>query len=161
MTEPLRIPGERWPRLSAVYGCRCIHSATPQRSALTCRDGCAFLSGEGMAPTDTEDDVAAFAYDIARTGKDTNETILGTSNVGAMKQLATTGFTSSGATDAPPIGASSVRTASGATQNLIYGGNERGALWGDRCRLRRCGVETERRLPGTPAAATSRTAMTA
>jgi len=34
-------------RHSAAYNWRRIHSATPQRNALTCRDGCAFLSGEG------------------------------------------------------------------------------------------------------------------
>jgi hypothetical protein len=39
-------------RLFAAYDWRRIHSATPQRNALTCRDGCAFLSGEG-SPTDT------------------------------------------------------------------------------------------------------------
>ena len=36
-------------RHSAAYDWRRIHSATPQRNALTCRDGCAFLSGEGSA----------------------------------------------------------------------------------------------------------------
>jgi hypothetical protein len=36
-------------RLSAAYDWRRIHSATPQRNALTCRDGCAFLSGEGSS----------------------------------------------------------------------------------------------------------------
>ena len=40
-------------RLSAAYDWRRIHSATPQRNALTCCDGCAFLSGEGSA-TDTD-----------------------------------------------------------------------------------------------------------
>jgi transposase len=36
-------------RHTAAYDWRRIHSATPQRNALTCRDGCAFLSGEGSA----------------------------------------------------------------------------------------------------------------
>jgi hypothetical protein len=36
-------------RLTAAYDWRRIHSATPQRNALTCRDGCAFLSGEGSS----------------------------------------------------------------------------------------------------------------
>jgi hypothetical protein len=30
-------------RHSAAYDWRRIHSATPQRNALTCRDGCAFF----------------------------------------------------------------------------------------------------------------------
>ena len=34
-------------RHSAAYDWRRIHSATPQRNALTCRNGCAYLSGEG------------------------------------------------------------------------------------------------------------------
>jgi hypothetical protein len=34
-------------RLTAAADWRRIHSATPQRNALTCRDRCAFLSGEG------------------------------------------------------------------------------------------------------------------
>src|SRR5665811_47731 len=33
--------------LPAAYDWRRIHSATPQRNALTCRVGCAFLSDEG------------------------------------------------------------------------------------------------------------------
>jgi hypothetical protein len=32
-------------RLAAAYDWRRTHSATPQRNALTCRDGCAFMSG--------------------------------------------------------------------------------------------------------------------
>ena len=40
-------PLARWVRHFAAYDWRRIHSATPQRNALTCRDGCAFLSGEG------------------------------------------------------------------------------------------------------------------
>ena len=36
-------------RHTAAYDWRRIHSATPQRNALTCRDGCAFLSGEGSS----------------------------------------------------------------------------------------------------------------
>src|SRR5674476_1335902 len=36
-------------RHSAAYDWRRIHSATPQRNALTCRDGCAYLSGEGSS----------------------------------------------------------------------------------------------------------------
>ena len=44
-------PGNRFGLgvLVAAYDWRRIHSATPQRNALTCRDGCAFLSGEGSA----------------------------------------------------------------------------------------------------------------
>jgi hypothetical protein len=34
-------------RHSAAYDWRRIHSAMPRRNALTCRDGCALLSGEG------------------------------------------------------------------------------------------------------------------
>jgi hypothetical protein len=40
------------PRHSAAYDWRRIHSATPQRNVLTCRDGCAFLSGEGSPYAD-------------------------------------------------------------------------------------------------------------
>jgi hypothetical protein len=48
-------------RHSAAYDWRRIHSATPQRNALTCRDGCAFLSGEpssyeGESPGSTSSD---------------------------------------------------------------------------------------------------------
>src|SRR5664279_3568571 len=39
-------------RPTAAYDWRRIHSATPQRNALTCRDGCAFLSGEGSPYAD-------------------------------------------------------------------------------------------------------------
>src|SRR5665647_1556941 len=39
-------------RHSAAYDWRRIHSATPQRNALTRRDGCAFLSGEGSSCDD-------------------------------------------------------------------------------------------------------------
>jgi len=40
---------DRKVRHTAAYDWRRIHSATPQRNALTCRDGCAFLSGEGSS----------------------------------------------------------------------------------------------------------------
>jgi hypothetical protein len=41
-------------RHTAAYDWRRIHSATPQRNALTYRDGCAFLSGEGSACDDSD-----------------------------------------------------------------------------------------------------------
>jgi len=36
----------------AAYDWRRIHSATPQRNTLTCRDGCEFLTGEGSLAGD-------------------------------------------------------------------------------------------------------------
>jgi hypothetical protein len=46
-------------RLSAAYDWRRIHSATPQRNALTCRDGCAYLSGEGSLTEQRHTPIAA------------------------------------------------------------------------------------------------------
>jgi len=47
-----RLRSDHKMRHFAAYDWRRIHSATPLRNALTCSDGCAFLSGEGSPNED-------------------------------------------------------------------------------------------------------------